>query len=48
MWDESNQWLEADEGDTIEMRATVKEHGEYKGTKQTVVTRAQVKSISEA
>ena len=49
MWaeDESGreEWLEAEVGDTIEMKATIKEHGEYKGTKQTVVTRPKIAQI---
>lgn len=28
-----------EEGDTVKLRATIKDHSEYKGTKQTVVTR---------
>jgi hypothetical protein len=47
-FEEMNDWGYAEVGDKVTMRATIKEHGEYKGTKQTVVTRAQVKSISEA
>jgi hypothetical protein len=46
--EERGEWGYAEVGDKVTMRATIKEHGEYKGTKQTVVTRAQVKSISEA
>lgn len=46
--EDMNDWGYAEVGDKVTMRATIKEHGEYKGTKQTVVTRAQVKSISEA
>lgn len=42
----SEEWTEAEVGSVITMRATVKEHGEYKGTKQTVITRPQIKSIS--
>lgn len=33
-------------GDTFTCKATIKEHSEYKGTKQTVVTRVKVESIS--
>lgn len=33
-------------GDTFTCKATVKEHSEYRGTKQTVVTRVKVESIS--
>lgn len=45
MWDEDDRWVDADEGDTVTMRATVKEHGEYKGTKQTVITRPKIAEI---
>lgn len=39
------KWVEADIESIVTMRATVKEHGEYKGIKQTVVTRCNVTSI---
>jgi hypothetical protein len=45
MWDEDDRWVDADEGDTVIMRATVKDHGEYKGTKQTVITRPKIAEI---
>lgn len=52
MWveDESGheEWVEAEVGDTIEMKATIKEHGEYKGTKQTVITRPKIAAIIKA
>lgn len=35
-------------GDTFTCKATVKEHSEYKGTKQTVVTRVKVENIVHA
>lgn len=41
-------WVEAEVGDTVTMRATVKEHSEYKGTKQTVITRAKIAEIAKA
>lgn len=37
----------AEMGDRIEMRATVKEHSEYRGIKQTVIVRPKVKSITK-
>lgn len=43
---ETEEWTEAEVGSFIEMRATVKEHGEYRGNKQTVITRPQIKSIA--
>lgn len=39
---------EAEIGDTVTMKATVKEHGEYKDTKQTVITRPKIAAISKA
>ena len=39
-WFSSNKALE--EGETYELKATVKEHSEYKGEKQTVLTRCAV------
>ena len=38
----------AEVGDTIEMKATVKEHGEYRGTKQTVINRPAIQRIVKA
>lgn len=35
-------------GDTISIKATVKEHSEYKGTKQTVLTRCKYALVEEA
>lgn len=46
--EESDEWTEAEVGDTIKMKATVKEHGEYKGTRQTVITRPKIAAISKA
>ena len=39
-------WDGVRNGDTAVIKATVKEHGEYKGTEQTVLTRVKVLSIS--
>lgn len=39
---------EAAVGDTITVKATVKEHTEYKGTKQTVLTRCKVLGLQKA
>lgn len=36
----------AEIGSKVTMRATVKEHSEYKGTKQTVITRPTIKAIA--
>lgn len=53
MWQEDeegrDEWVYADEmGDVVEMRATVKEHSEYRGTKQTVITRPKITAIVKA
>ena len=37
----------AEPGDKVALKATVKEHGEYKGVKQTVITRPKVKAIEK-
>ena len=37
----------AEPGDKVTMRATVKEHGEYRGVKQTVITRPKVKGVEK-
>lgn len=44
--EESDEWLVAEVGDKVSMRATVKEHKEYRGIKQTVVNRPKVNSIN--
>ena len=50
MWGEDvdgyEKWVEAEVGGKVTLKATVKEHGEYKGIKQTVLTRAKVLSIA--
>lgn len=38
----------AEPGDKVALKATVKEHGEYKGTKQTVLTRCKVNDVRKA
>lgn len=46
-YDESTEdWTEAEIGSKVTMRATVKQHSEYRGTKQTVITRPQIKAIA--
>ena len=45
MYDEDGNWIVAKEGDKVLMKATVKEHGEYKGVKQTVVNRPKISAI---
>jgi hypothetical protein len=43
--EQTEEWTDAEVGDTIVMKATVKEHSEYKGTKQTVITRPKIAAI---
>lgn len=45
--DGSIDYVQAEPGDKVTMKATVKEHGEYKGTKQTVITRPKVQAIEK-
>lgn len=46
--DGREEWVDADEvGDIVTMRATVKEHSEYRGTKQTVISRPKIASIAK-
>lgn len=49
MWVEKGDgyedWVFPEAGDKVRMKATVKEHGEYKGNKQTVITRPKVIAI---
>lgn len=47
LWNEdAEEYTEAEVGSKVSMRATVKEHGEYKGTKQTVLTRCKIQAIN--
>ncbi len=45
-YDEDGIWQYAEVGDKVTMRATVKEHKEYNGIKQTVINRPAIKSIA--
>lgn len=48
--DDGSEWLDwvpAEPGDKVFMKATVKAHDEYKGIKQTVVTRPKVKEVQK-
>lgn len=47
--DENDVWDDelAEIGDRIQMKATVKEHSEYRGIKQTVIVRPKVSSITK-
>ena len=42
------EWVVADLGDKVTMKATVKEHGEYRGVKQTVINRPKISGIEKA
>ena len=44
---DSESWVDADPGDKVTMKATVKEHSEWKGIKQTVITRPKVKGVEK-
>jgi hypothetical protein len=45
--EDGDEWVDAEIGSTVTMRATVKDHSEYKGTKQTVITRPKVSHIEK-
>ena len=50
VWDDEGWLVEetyAEPGDRVILKATVKEHGEYKGVKQTVITRPKVKEVQK-
>lgn len=44
---DGEDWVDADPGDKVTMRATVKEHSEYRGIKQTVINRPKVKAVEK-
>jgi len=48
-YDEDDRWrcIAAEVGDRVYMKATVKEHGEYKGVKQTVINRPKVSGVTK-
>lgn len=41
-WLDNGDWLHYEEGDTVTLKGTIKEHSEYKDEKQTVLTRCKV------
>lgn len=41
-WLENGDWFHYEEGDTVTLKGTIKEHSEYKDEKQTVLTRCKV------
>ena len=45
--EDDERWRAVHIGDIIEMKGTVKEHSEYKGTPQTILTRCKVTKILE-
>ena len=42
-WNDRDEWESPEEGDTVVLKGTVKEHSEYKGQKQTILTRCKIK-----
>ena len=42
-----DNWVGAEVGDKVFMRATVKEHGEYKGIKQTIINRPKISAVEK-
>lgn len=42
-WGERGEWQAIEEGAEVQLKGTIKELGEYKGEKQTVLTRCKVK-----
>lgn len=44
---DGDEYYQAQPGDSVVMKATVKEHGEYRGIKQTVLTRPAIKDIKK-
>lgn len=43
--EDADEWVDAELGSVIDMRATVKEHSEYRGTKQTIINRPKINAI---
>lgn len=43
--EERGDWAYAEVGDVVEMKATIKEHKEYRGVKQTLVNRPKINAI---
>lgn len=41
-WLDNGDWLHYEDGDTVTLKGTIKEHKEYKDEKQTVLTRCKV------
>lgn len=42
-WNDKDEWEHPQKGDTIRLKATIKDHSEYKEEKQTVLTRCKLK-----
>lgn len=42
-WNDKDEWESYEEGQEIHIKGTIKEHSEYKGEKQTVLTRCRIK-----
>ena len=47
IWKTGTGYIKAEEGDVVEITATVKEHTEYKGKKQTSLLRCKIQSRAE-
>lgn len=45
--EQTGEYVDAEIGDIVTMKATVKEHGEYRGNKQTVITRPRISTINK-
>lgn len=42
-WNDNDEWEGFEEGDELIIKGTIKEHSEYEGEKQTVLTRCRIK-----
>lgn len=42
-WNDDNEWEGLEEGQEVQIKGTIKEHSEYDGEKQTVLTRCRIK-----
>ncbi len=43
----TSKWLDLNEGDSVRIRGTVKEHSEYKDEKQTALTRCKIEVVDD-
>lgn len=42
-WNDKDEWESFEEGEQVHLKGTIKEHSEYDGEKQTVLTRCRIK-----